>query len=167
MTFPCAGAPIMPSGSNILSSGSAFKPGGKGSTENRGKGEFVRISWDEALDIACGELKRMKETYGNSAIMTIASGHGSNGFLNSHANIQRVLNFWGGQTPMVRNPDSWEGWYWGGEHVWGFDWANGTPDQFDLLEDTMQNSDFLIFWSYDIEQSGLLAARTSPNGSSG
>jgi trimethylamine-N-oxide reductase (cytochrome c) len=36
-----------------------FKPGGKTNTDNRGKGEFVRISWDEALDIVCGELKRM------------------------------------------------------------------------------------------------------------
>jgi trimethylamine-N-oxide reductase (cytochrome c) len=136
-----------------------FQPGGKGSTENRGKGEFVRISWDEALDIVSGELKRMKEVYGNSAIMTIASGHGSNGFLNSHANIWRVLNFWGGQTPMVRNPDSWEGWYWGGEHVWGYDWANGTPDQFDMLEDVMKHSDFLVFWSYDIEQSGWVGGQ--------
>jgi molybdopterin guanine dinucleotide-containing S/N-oxide reductase-like protein len=136
-----------------------FKPGGKTNTDNRGKGEFVRISWDEALDIVCGELKRIKEVYGNSAILTIASGHGSHGFLNSHGNIQRVLNFWGGYTPMIRNPDSWEGWYWGGEHVWGFDMAMGTPDQVDMLEDVMQNSELLVFWSYDVEQSGFIGGQ--------
>ncbi|MFH1124874.1 MAG: molybdopterin-dependent oxidoreductase [Pseudomonadota bacterium] len=136
-----------------------FKPGGGGSTENRGKGEFERISWDEALDIVSAELHRIKKTYGNSAILTIASGHGENGFLNSHANIRRVLDFWGGQTPMVRNPDSWEGWYWGAEHVWGFDKANGTPDVFDMLEDTMQHSELMIFWSYDVEQSGWMAGQ--------
>ncbi len=76
-----------------------FEPGGKSSTENRGKGEFVRISWDEALDVVVSELKRMKKTYGNSSILTITSGHGSNGFLNSHAQIRRVLNFWGCAKP--------------------------------------------------------------------
>ncbi|MEM1994306.1 MAG: molybdopterin-dependent oxidoreductase, partial [Nitrososphaerales archaeon] len=45
-----------------------FVPGGKSPTDNRGKGEFVRISWDEALEIVASELKRIKETYGNSAI---------------------------------------------------------------------------------------------------
>ena len=25
----------------------------------------------------------------------------------------------GGFTLQVRNPDSWEGWYWGAKHVWG------------------------------------------------
>ncbi len=136
-----------------------FKPGGGSNTENRGKAEFERISWDEALDIVAAELNRIKETYGNSAILTIASGHGENAFINSHALIRRVLNFWGGQTPMERNPDSWEGWYWGAEHVWGFHEANGTPDVFDMLEDTMQHSELMVFWSYDLEQSGWMAGQ--------
>ena len=29
---------------------------------------------------------------------------------------------------MNRNPDSWEGWYWGAEHVWGFHLHNGNCD---------------------------------------
>jgi molybdopterin guanine dinucleotide-containing S/N-oxide reductase-like protein len=136
-----------------------YQPGGKGSTENRGKGEFVRISWDEAMDLAVGELRRMKETYGNSAIFSVASGHASTGFMNGHAVTRRALRFWGGTTNMVRNPDSWEGWYWGAEHVWGFDWSCGIGTWMDLLEDTMQNSDMSIFWSYDLEQSGLIGGQ--------
>ena len=136
-----------------------YEPGGKSSSENRGKGEFVRISWDEALDIATGELKRMKETYGNSAILTIASGHAFTGLMNGHAVIRRVLEFWGGHTRMIRNPDSWEGWYWGAEHVWGFEGGCGLPNLLDLLEDTMQHSELSIFWSYDLEQSGLLGGQ--------
>jgi len=136
-----------------------YEPGGKSSTENRGKGEFVRISWDEALDIATGELKRMKETYGSSAILTIASGHQFTGMMNGHGVIKRALEFWGGHTRMIRNPDSWEGWYWGAEHVWGFDAGCGVPNLLDMLEDTMQHSELSVFWSYDLEQSGLMGAQ--------
>ncbi|MCX6078676.1 MAG: molybdopterin-dependent oxidoreductase [Chloroflexi bacterium] len=46
-----------------------WEPGG-GKKELRGKDEWVRISWDEALDIVAGEFKRVKETYGNKAILS-------------------------------------------------------------------------------------------------
>ena len=46
----------------------SWEPGG-GRKELRGKDEWVRISWDEALDILAGEVKRIKETYGNESIL--------------------------------------------------------------------------------------------------
>lgn len=46
-----------------------WEPGG-GKKELRGRDEWVRISWDEALDIVASELKRVKDTYGNTAILT-------------------------------------------------------------------------------------------------
>jgi len=53
---------------------------------------------------------------------------------------------------MIRNPDSWEGWYWGAEHAWGMAENVGmAPDQ-NVLEDVMQNSEVIVFWSYDPEQ---------------
>lgn len=45
-----------------------WEPGG-GKKELRGKDEWVRISWDEALDLVASELKRIKETYGNKSIL--------------------------------------------------------------------------------------------------
>jgi len=45
-----------------------WEPGG-GKKELRGIDEWVRITWDEALGIVADELKRTKETYGNSSIM--------------------------------------------------------------------------------------------------
>lgn len=136
-----------------------YKPGGKSDTSNRGQGEFVRISWDEALGMATDELKRIKRESGNSAILSIGSGHGAGGMMNSHGVMRRVFDFWGGFTRMIRNPDSWEGWYWGTEHVWGFAAGNGIPNLLDLLEDTLQNSELSVFWSYDLEQSGLIGGQ--------
>jgi trimethylamine-N-oxide reductase (cytochrome c) len=55
---------------------------------------------------------------------------------------------------MLSNPDSWEGWYWGAEHVWGSPsrfWSFGLMEQSDLLEDVMQNSKLIISWSVDPE----------------
>src|SRR3546814_17123872 len=45
-----------------------WEPGG-GNKALRGRDEWIRISWDEALDILASELKRVKETYGNEAIL--------------------------------------------------------------------------------------------------
>ncbi len=45
-----------------------WAPGG-GKKELRGIDEWVRISWDEALDILASETKRIKEKYGNQAIL--------------------------------------------------------------------------------------------------
>ncbi len=46
-----------------------WEPGG-GNKELRGKDEWVRISWDEALDLVAGEIKRIKDTYGNASILS-------------------------------------------------------------------------------------------------
>lgn len=56
-----------------------WEPGG-GNKELRGRDEWVRISWDEALDYVAGELKRIKTEHGNKSIL------GSS----------RLLNFYGG-----------------------------------------------------------------------
>jgi anaerobic dimethyl sulfoxide reductase subunit A len=34
----------------------------------RGEGKFTRITWDEALDTVAGEIKRVREQYGNAAL---------------------------------------------------------------------------------------------------
>jgi anaerobic dimethyl sulfoxide reductase subunit A len=59
-----------------------WEPGG-GKKELRGKDEWVRISWDEALDIVASELVRIRDTYGQASIITPRFE-------------SRVLNTWGG-----------------------------------------------------------------------
>jgi anaerobic dimethyl sulfoxide reductase subunit A len=53
-----------------------WEPGG-GKKELRGKDEWVRISWEEALDIAASETKRITEKYGKKSIFAGSWGGGS------------------------------------------------------------------------------------------
>lgn len=46
-----------------------WEPGG-GKKELRGRDKWVRISWDEALDLVAKETMRIKEQYGNKAILS-------------------------------------------------------------------------------------------------
>jgi anaerobic dimethyl sulfoxide reductase subunit A len=59
-----------------------WEPGG-GKRELRGVDEWVRISWDEALDIVASELKRIQKEYGQASIFTPRFE-------------SALLNFWGG-----------------------------------------------------------------------
>lgn len=61
----------------------------------RGEGKFVRISWDEALDTVAGQIRRVKETYGNSALF-VPYGTGSQNQLNGSATARRLMNLYGG-----------------------------------------------------------------------
>jgi hypothetical protein len=95
---------------------------GDRNTQNRGKSKYVRISWDEALDIIVKEIKRIKEQYTTYAILCQQDGHCEQKSVHSAHNCSlRLLEMLGGYTLQARNPDSWEGWYWGAKHVWGME----------------------------------------------
>ncbi|MBW1803286.1 MAG: molybdopterin-dependent oxidoreductase, partial [Deltaproteobacteria bacterium] len=90
-----------------------FDPNGDRHPENRGKVGYERISWDEALDIVSGEIKRVRDTYGPSAISGITSSHHNWGIVGYKMGpFSRFFNMIG-YTPVFDNPDSWEGWHWG------------------------------------------------------
>jgi anaerobic dimethyl sulfoxide reductase subunit A len=72
-----------------------WEPGG-GKKELRGKDEWVRISWEEALDIAASETKRIIDTYGNKSILT-CSWAAQTGEILFDPTV-RVLNALGGST---------------------------------------------------------------------
>jgi anaerobic dimethyl sulfoxide reductase subunit A len=48
-----------------------WEPGG-GNKDLRGKDEWVRISWNEALDLVASEIKRIVNKYGNGSIYSVA-----------------------------------------------------------------------------------------------
>lgn len=76
----------------------AWLEGGPGtSPETRGKDDFVRVTWDEALDLVAGEIKRMQETYGPTSIFAGSYGWKSVGkVVNSRTLVRRCMNSAGG-----------------------------------------------------------------------
>jgi anaerobic selenocysteine-containing dehydrogenase len=126
-----------------------FDPNGERHPELRGKDEYVRISWDEALGTVAGEITRIREEYGPAAITAMTSSHHNWGFL--HYKLGPLGRFFNilGYTQLFDNPDSWEGWHWGATHTWGYWWRLGHCEQSELLQDALKNTEQIIFWSVD------------------
>jgi molybdopterin guanine dinucleotide-containing S/N-oxide reductase-like protein len=126
-----------------------FDPDGARHPENRGRSEYKRISWDKALGIVAGEMKRIRETHGPEAIMSRASSHHNWGNLGYRTSTwARFFNMIG-FTDILDNPDSWEGWHWGATHIYGFFWRLGMPEQYDLLEDALRHTELVVHWGND------------------
>ncbi|MAG98506.1 MAG: dehydrogenase [Rhodospirillaceae bacterium] len=132
-------------------------------TSERGKSGYSRISWDRALDIIVDQLHRVRENYGSmEPVLVQADGHGHSGYMQSlhfwgHYlfDMTREHLDWGWWTQQVRNPDSWEGYYWGAKHVWGFDGTLGEPYQDAVWDDVLEHAEMVIFSGNDPEATGL------------
>ncbi|WP_420405287.1 molybdopterin guanine dinucleotide-containing S/N-oxide reductase [Nisaea sp.] len=78
---------------------------GPASREGRGGEPFVAVPWDEALDMAAGELKRIRDQHGNRAIFGGSYGWSSAGrFHHAQSQVHRFLNSIGG---YVRHVDTY------------------------------------------------------------
>lgn len=126
-----------------------FDPNGERHPELRGRDEYVRISWDEALGIVASEITRIQGTYGKAAITAMTSSHHNWGLL--HYKMGPMPRFYNilGYSQCSDNPDSWEGWHWGAPHAWGYWWRLGFGEQSELLQDALKNTEQIIFWSTD------------------
>ncbi len=61
------------------------------------------------------------------------------------------LSFLGGYTLQTRNPDSWEGFYWGGKFAWGMEPIGLMMPQTNVFVDMAENSEMVLFWGCDPE----------------
>ncbi|WP_199698300.1 MULTISPECIES: molybdopterin-dependent oxidoreductase [unclassified Dehalobacter] len=128
-----------------------FDPKGNRNTQNRGISGYERISWDEALDIVSSEIARVKKTHGPGSLFFAGSSHHTWGNIGYHLSASdRFINTLG-FSRICMNPDSWEGFYWGGMHHWGNTAKLGSPDQYSTVEDQLKNSEMLVMWSSDPE----------------
>ena len=106
-----------------------WEPGG-GKKELRGRDEWVRISWDEALDIYASELQRIKDKYGNESILALGGTMG------------RTLTLFGGAVGTW-GTTSWGTWYYTGPMIGLGDGLNATSNN-DRLD--MRNSNLIVIW---------------------
>ncbi len=136
-----------------------FDPNGERNPQNRGKSGYERISWDEAIDIVAREIVRIKETYGPGGIMNGSGSHHTWGNLGYWlGNRRRFANIIG-TSYVAHNPDSWEGWYWGAVHHWGYSMRLGSTDGYSGVEDALKHCEMMVFWSSDPEStSGIYSA---------
>ena len=136
-----------------------FDPDGERNCQNRGVSGYERISWDEALDIVANEIKRVKREHGQGAIMGTHGSHHTWGNIGYY--ISAAFKFFNGisHTKVVHNPDSWEGWYWGAMHHYGYSMRLGQVETYNCVEDLMKEAEMVVFWSADPETtSGSYAA---------
>ncbi len=129
-----------------------WDPNGERNPQNRGISKYVRISWDEATDIIATEIRRIIEAHGPLAILVQGDGHGECKTINTpHGHQARLLEMLGGFTQQVRNPDSWEGWYWGSKHVWGQGIVGMMDPSGNVVKDMTEHCDMVLFWGCDPE----------------
>jgi len=99
-----------------------------------------------------GEIRRIHKIYGPYAILVQGDGHGECSTINHpHGQSGVLLDQLGGFTLQVRNPDSWEGWYWGAKHVWGQGAQGIMFPAANIIKDTSEHADMVLFWGCDPE----------------
>lgn len=111
-----------------------WEPGG-GDRSLRGCDEWVRLEWEEALDLAAAEIKRIVDEYGNTAILSSErSGPG------------RFFNAIGGSTTMW---SCWSsgGFYWTSQNMVGGGWPRHALTLSDRYE--YMDSKLIILWGHN------------------
>jgi biotin/methionine sulfoxide reductase len=72
---------------------------GPGATDRRGRDPFVAVDWDEAISLVAGELARVRDEHGPSAIFAGSYGWASAGrFHHAQSQLRRFFNTIGGAT---------------------------------------------------------------------
>jgi molybdopterin guanine dinucleotide-containing S/N-oxide reductase-like protein len=136
-----------------------WDPGGERNPQNRGKSKYQRISWDEAGSIVAAKIKRVRDLYGPTAVLSLSAPHGETKVLHpAHGAPGRLLKLYLGEYSTVAGggPDSWEGWFWGAEHVWGMTANVGEMAPLtNCFKDIAENSQMVLFWGCDPETTPL------------
>ena len=106
----------------------------------RGEGQFVRCTWEEALELVAGELQRVKAKYGNEALF-VPYGTGSYNQLNGAHTARRLINLFGGCLGIYNS------YSWGAINI-------ATPTVYGTLITGNQrqdwlNSRYIIMWGWN------------------
>jgi len=106
----------------------------------RGSGQFKRISWDEALATVASEIKRVKESYGPAAVVTIFSG-GDIVHLHYATLVEALLTRAGGHSGTWGMHSAEGGWFASMATYGGLASGNSRED--------LINSSLIILWGWN------------------
>lgn len=110
-------------------------------TGPRGSDEYVRVSWDDALDEVAAQLIRVREQHGNAAILD-CSRSGSLSALHGRTAARRFLNMFGGATELWSNMSA-------EAEVFAVDTTYGAPFKSAGREPTdYVNSKLILMWGW-------------------
>lgn len=114
--------------------------------DSRGSGDFVRVSWDQALDLVANEIKRLQKDEGPWSIYTGTYGWRSSGRVHNPQNmLKRLMNLTGGAVFSTGD-------YSKGAletimpYIMGQIDAEGPQTSH---RSVMENSDLIVFWASD------------------
>lgn len=117
-------------------------------TQNRGKSQYVRISWDEAFTLVASELQRVKSTYGNSAMIQSGTGHSWPQTFNGGSHWQaRFFNMFGGASTMVGDTSATGAMPAANVTFGSASYGSLVPTN--NAYDILKNSKLVIFWGCD------------------
>ncbi len=106
----------------------------------RGSGDFLPISWEEALDTLASQMNRIKREYGSSALF-VPYGTGSYNQLNGSHVARRLMNLYGGCLGIYNS------YSWGATNL-------ATPTVYGTLVTGNQrqdwlNSKYILMWGWN------------------
>jgi trimethylamine-N-oxide reductase (cytochrome c) len=127
-----------------------WAPGGKSPIDNRGKADFVRITWEEAFSSITTELKRLLSTYGPSAFLYAPGEHSDSWmFNNRYMQCHDFLSLLGGYTSL-----GCDGYSWGANRPSGAAFqgtvggADGVAPQ-EQISFFLKYSKMFVYWAMD------------------
>ncbi|MCW8970420.1 MAG: molybdopterin-dependent oxidoreductase, partial [Rhodospirillales bacterium] len=123
--------------------------------DQRGNNEFVRVSWDKALDLVVGELKRVKDKYGQAGTFAGSYGWKSSGRLhNCQSLLRRALNVGMGGAFVNSSGD-----YSTGASQITMPHVMGTLEVYEQQTAwpvVVESTDLLVFWGADPVKTGQI-----------
>ncbi|WP_319496137.1 trimethylamine-N-oxide reductase TorA [uncultured Cohaesibacter sp.] len=129
--------------------------------ETRGTGDFVRVSWDKALELVAGEIKRVQEEIGPWGIYTGTYGWQSNGRVSNGQNmLKRLMNLTGGSVVSSSNYSKA-----GIEAIMPY--VLGQVDAFgpqSSHQTIIEDSDLVVFWAVDPLKTNQISASIPDHG---
>jgi len=113
----------------------------KSDRTNRGRGDFVEVSWDDATKLVTDEVKRVKTMYGNASLHRGKSSWASNHakFYRTESLLQRFLNGYGGSSTFFGNYSNQAI----AEILKSVSWGHGGTDDWPV---TRKNAKLIVLW---------------------